>query len=147
MTMKNLQYIKQEAKANLWMSDIIKLEKETKTIEKAIRFFVSFANEVDGGVCKTWEQRNKKRLDTITENYKILLGIVGKDTIEKILATNILKFVVPPKAKDLKLIKSDLLQKLDITDYNDLDLRYSVSEEFFIFWDSIMYIVNTMDVA
>lgn len=145
MTMKNFDYIKEEVKEGLWMSKIMELNQETKNIEKALRYFRSFAEEIDGGINKTWEDRNRKRLDNIAEKYRILLDVIGRDNIEKILASNIYRLMLPPKAYELMAIKDELLQKFDITDYRDLDLRYVVNQDIFIFWDSIMYIVNTME--
>ncbi len=148
MTMRSFEYIKKEVVDSLWMNDLQKVNDEAVEIEKAIRYFVSFALEVDGGVNKTWLKRNKSRMKSITQQYRVLLDIVGKENLEKVVATNIFRLVLSPKSKELISIRKNLLEKFNIQNYSDLDLRYSINcRDNFIFWDSIMYLVNNMDVS
>lgn len=147
--MRNLNYVTNEVRNNLWMSDIQKLRSETPAIEKAKRYFISFAENIDGGIDKDYKNRNTIRYRELKHNFNLLINLIGQENVNHFIVTNIFRIELPVQRMDyIKDLKKELLKEYNIVKSDDLDLRYCIDgRDYFIFWESILFIMNDLRTA
>lgn len=144
MKTQTLSYASEKVKNSVGLSEIIKLNKEREAINSAIQQFVQYAVRVDGGVSKSWANREKKRIEVVKRIYRDMVHAIGIEDVKKIVATNtITMYFIMNTSEDVIRYHEELKKEYNLESKDDLDLRYYIdSRDYYIFWESILFLMS-----
>ncbi|MBE0451919.1 MAG: hypothetical protein IBX70_13920 [Clostridia bacterium] len=144
MKTQTLSYASEKVKNSVGLSEIIKLNKEREAINSAIQQFVQYAVRVDGGVSKSWANREKKRIEVVKRIYRDMVHAIGVEDVKKIVATNTISmYFIMNTSEDVIRYHEELKKEYNLESKDDLDLRYYIdSRDYYIFWESILFLMS-----
>ncbi len=144
--MRTINYVKESIKRDMWLSEFMVIEKETKQLDKSIRNFINFVAGIEGGISKTWLVKNKLRMKDITKKYYALQNLIGRTTLRGLIATNVFSLYIQSEDPEVHRAKDNLMNEFMLDSHDDLDLRYLLkNRDYFIFWQSILFIMVSLD--
>lgn len=125
------------------LADYLKHSNECKEIESAKKKFIRFATSIEGGVRSQYALKKKKRYAIIKQQFNDIANDIGIDVIEMLVVTNAYRLYLKQYCDDIRVEHKRVVEKFNIQSMDDLDLRFLIdNRDFFIFWDSMLYLIK-----
>jgi len=143
-----LKLISEREKNELYLGEFIAMQKEDNNINECIKAFVTFSNQVIGGLNSRYSKRYNAEYSYYMQLYRRTIDCMGSDNFMAIVANNIFMLYINDISYNEAIIKTreKLLKEYNIKSHDDLDLRLNLTNrDYIVFWDSILFMIYTDD--
>lgn len=141
--MGNLSFVSERQKQVCNLGEIVRINREMEEINEVMSIFVEYAENVDGGIGRTWPKREKASYKRLIGRYRKLVSMIGSKNVRMIAATNTANLYLAPNCcSETVRMHKRLMDEFNIKTIDDLDLRFHINNrDHFIFWESVLFIM------
>ena len=147
--MNNISFVSERQKQISNLGEIVRINREMEEINEVMAIFVEYAENVDGGIGRTWPRREKASYKKLIGKYRKLVSKIGSNTVRMITATNTANLYLASNCcSDIVRMHKKLMDEFNINTIDDLDLRFHINNrDHFIFWESVLFLMWQEEVS
>jgi len=141
--MDHISFVSERQKQISNLGEIVRINREMEEINEVLSIFVEYAENVDGGIGRTWPKREKANYKKLIDKYRKLVSKIGSKTVRMIAATNTANLYLSSNCcSEIAQMQDKLMDEFNIKTIDDLDLRFHINNrDHFIFWKSVLFLM------